>query len=58
MYADYFTVGCKTDGGLTVILVPRCEGLSTKPIKVSKPFRRFLVQLNDQRLTRHLSLPW
>lgn len=32
MFADYFTVGCKTDGGLTVILVPRVEGLATKPI--------------------------
>jgi alkylation response protein AidB-like acyl-CoA dehydrogenase len=34
-FADYFTVGCKTKGGYTVILVPRCEGLSTKPIKTA-----------------------
>jgi len=34
-FADWFTVGCRTDGGLTVILVPRCEGVSTKPIKTS-----------------------
>jgi len=34
-FADYFTVGCKTDGGYTVILVPRCDELSTKPIKTA-----------------------
>ena len=34
-FADYFTVGCKTDGGYTVIFVPRCDGLSTKPIKTA-----------------------
>jgi len=34
-FADWFTVGCKTDGGLTVILVPRIEGVETKPIKTS-----------------------
>ena len=34
-FADYFTVGCKTKGGYTVILVPRCEGLSTKPIRTA-----------------------
>ncbi|KAI0276143.1 acyl-CoA dehydrogenase [Russula aff. rugulosa BPL654] len=34
-FADYFTVGCKTDGGYTVVLVPRCDGLSTKPIKTA-----------------------
>ncbi|KAF8269135.1 acyl-CoA dehydrogenase [Lactarius quietus] len=34
-FADYFTVGCKIKGGYTVILVPRCEGLSTTPIKTS-----------------------
>lgn len=28
-FADYFTVGCKTDGGLTVILVPRGPGVET-----------------------------
>jgi alkylation response protein AidB-like acyl-CoA dehydrogenase len=34
-FCDYFTVGCKTEDGFTVILVERCEGLETKPIKTS-----------------------
>ena len=34
-FADYFTVGCKTEGGYTVILVPLCDELSTKPIKTA-----------------------
>ncbi|KAF8623634.1 hypothetical protein AX17_007334 [Amanita inopinata Kibby_2008] len=34
-FAHYFTVGCKTDGGFTVILVERAEGLETKSIKTS-----------------------
>jgi alkylation response protein AidB-like acyl-CoA dehydrogenase len=34
-FADYFTVGCKTEGGYTVILVPRSDELSTKPIKTA-----------------------
>jgi len=34
-FADYFTVGCKTDGGYTVILVPRSDEISTKPIKTA-----------------------
>ncbi|KAI0322542.1 peroxisomal acyl-CoA-dehydrogenase [Amylostereum chailletii] len=34
-FADYFTTGCKTDKGLTVILIPRTEGVATKPIKTS-----------------------
>ncbi|KAI9448528.1 acyl-CoA dehydrogenase [Lactarius indigo] len=34
-FADYFTVGCKTEGGYTVILVPRCDEVSTKPIKTA-----------------------
>ncbi|CUA68442.1 Very long-chain specific acyl-CoA dehydrogenase, mitochondrial [Rhizoctonia solani] len=34
-YADYFVVGTRTDGGFTVILVPRVEGVETKPIKTS-----------------------
>ncbi|KAH9049217.1 acyl-CoA dehydrogenase [Lactarius deliciosus] len=34
-FADYFTVACKTEGGYTVILVPRCDELSTKPIKTA-----------------------
>jgi len=35
MHSDYFTVGCKTDGGLTVFLVPRTEAVETKAIKTS-----------------------
>ncbi|KAK2460888.1 hypothetical protein APHAL10511_007358 [Amanita phalloides] len=34
-FAHYFTVGCKTDDGFTVILVERGEGVETKPIKTS-----------------------
>jgi len=34
-FADYFTTGCKTENGLTVILIPRQEGVTTKPIKTS-----------------------
>ena len=36
-FADYFTVGCKTETGFTVILVPRDApgALSTKPIKTA-----------------------
>ncbi|KAI0078779.1 acyl-CoA dehydrogenase NM domain-like protein [Panus rudis PR-1116 ss-1] len=35
VFSDYFTVGCRTDEGFTVILVERCEGLETKPIKTA-----------------------
>jgi alkylation response protein AidB-like acyl-CoA dehydrogenase/predicted heme/steroid binding protein len=34
-FAHYFTVGCKTADGFTVILVERSEGLETKAIKTS-----------------------
>jgi alkylation response protein AidB-like acyl-CoA dehydrogenase len=34
-FSDYFTVGCKTADGFTVILVERGEGVETKPIKTS-----------------------
>jgi alkylation response protein AidB-like acyl-CoA dehydrogenase len=34
-FSDYFTVGCKTKDGFTVILVERSEGVETKPIKTS-----------------------
>ncbi|KAH9010670.1 acyl-CoA dehydrogenase NM domain-like protein [Lactarius pseudohatsudake] len=34
-FADYFTVGCKTEDGLTVILVERGEGVETSQIKTS-----------------------
>jgi alkylation response protein AidB-like acyl-CoA dehydrogenase len=34
-FADYFTVGCRTEDGFTVILVERGEGVETKPIKTS-----------------------
>ncbi|KAF7795985.1 hypothetical protein EIP86_007154 [Pleurotus ostreatoroseus] len=35
VFSDYFTVGCKTDDGFTVILVERGEGVETKSIKTS-----------------------
>ncbi|OWT42149.1 acyl-CoA dehydrogenase [Cryptococcus neoformans] len=35
MHSDYFTVGAKTEGGLTAFLVPRTEGVETKQIKTS-----------------------
>ncbi|CCA70296.1 related to acyl-coa dehydrogenase, long-chain specific precursor [Serendipita indica DSM 11827] len=35
VFADYFTVGCRTDGGFTVILVERGEGVETMAIKTS-----------------------
>lgn len=34
-YADYFTTGCRTGNGFTVILIPRGEGVETNPIKTS-----------------------
>ncbi|KAF9450325.1 acyl-CoA dehydrogenase [Macrolepiota fuliginosa MF-IS2] len=34
-FAHYFTVGCRTDNGFTVILVERGEGVETKAIKTS-----------------------
>ncbi|KAG1733647.1 acyl-CoA dehydrogenase/oxidase [Suillus paluster] len=34
-FADYFTVGCKTEDGLTVILVERGPGVETRQIKTS-----------------------
>ncbi|KAI0064741.1 acyl-CoA dehydrogenase NM domain-like protein [Artomyces pyxidatus] len=34
-FSDYFTVGCKTEDGFTVILVERSEGVDTKSIKTS-----------------------
>ncbi|KAJ3553957.1 hypothetical protein NM688_g3350 [Phlebia brevispora] len=34
-FADYFTVGCKTDTGFTVILIPRSDEVSTKAIKTA-----------------------
>jgi len=34
-FADYFTVGCKTEDGFTVILVERGPGVETKHIKTS-----------------------
>ncbi|TIA81884.1 hypothetical protein E3P89_02053 [Wallemia ichthyophaga] len=34
-FSDYFSVGCKTEGGLTMILVERTEGVSTEQIKTS-----------------------
>ncbi|KAF7327904.1 Acyl-CoA dehydrogenase [Mycena kentingensis (nom. inval.)] len=34
-FSDYFTVGCKTEDGFTVILVERGPGVETKSIKTS-----------------------
>ncbi|KAF9046909.1 peroxisomal acyl-CoA-dehydrogenase [Hymenopellis radicata] len=34
-FADYFTVGCKTEDGFTVMLIERGEGVETRPIKTS-----------------------
>ncbi|EKM78705.1 hypothetical protein AGABI1DRAFT_114309 [Agaricus bisporus var. burnettii JB137-S8] len=34
-FADYFTVGCKTEDGFTVILVERGPGIETSQIKTS-----------------------
>ncbi|KAG6831810.1 hypothetical protein H0H92_007487 [Tricholoma furcatifolium] len=36
LFADYFTVACRTEaGGITVLLIPRCDGVETKPIPTS-----------------------
>jgi len=35
VFSDYFTVGCKTEDGFTVMLIERGEGVETKPIKTS-----------------------
>jgi alkylation response protein AidB-like acyl-CoA dehydrogenase len=34
-FADYFTVGCRTDKGLVVLLIERGEGVETKKITTS-----------------------
>ncbi|KAF8340591.1 acyl-CoA dehydrogenase/oxidase [Cantharellus anzutake] len=34
-FSDYFTVGCRTDGGFTVLLIERTEGVETKLIKTA-----------------------
>ncbi|KAG9005113.1 hypothetical protein FRB93_009983 [Tulasnella sp. JGI-2019a] len=34
-FSDYFTVGCRTEGGFTVMLIERGEGVETSPIKTS-----------------------
>jgi len=34
-FSDYFTVGCRTEGGLTVLLIPRGEGVETTQIKTT-----------------------
>ncbi|KAF5341469.1 hypothetical protein D9758_013942 [Tetrapyrgos nigripes] len=34
-FADYFTVGCKTERGLTTLLIERGQGVETKPIKTA-----------------------
>jgi len=35
VFADYFTTGCKTEDGFTVLLIERGEGVETKAIKTS-----------------------
>ncbi|CAK5262452.1 unnamed protein product [Mycena citricolor] len=35
VFADYFTTGCKTDTGFTVIVIPRDDSVGTKAIKTS-----------------------
>ncbi|TDL29082.1 acyl-CoA dehydrogenase [Rickenella mellea] len=35
VFADYFSTACKTDKGYSMILIPRTEGVETKPIKTS-----------------------
>jgi alkylation response protein AidB-like acyl-CoA dehydrogenase len=35
MYADYFTVGCKSPNGYNVLLIERGKGVETRPIKTS-----------------------
>ncbi|PAV16666.1 hypothetical protein PNOK_0828600 [Pyrrhoderma noxium] len=35
VFSDYFTTGCKTENGFTVLLIPRGEGVETKSIKTS-----------------------
>ncbi|KAF1355398.1 acyl-CoA dehydrogenase-like protein [Delphinella strobiligena] len=34
-FCDYFVTGVKTDKGLSVVVIPRSEGVKTKPIKTS-----------------------
>ncbi len=35
VFSDYFVTGVKTEKGLSVLLIPRGEGVETKPIKTS-----------------------
>lgn len=35
VFADYFTIGCRTESGFSVFLVERGEGVETKSIKTS-----------------------
>ncbi|KAF8239507.1 acyl-CoA dehydrogenase [Tricholoma matsutake] len=35
MFADYFTTGCRTETGFTVLLIERGPGVSTKAVKTS-----------------------
>jgi alkylation response protein AidB-like acyl-CoA dehydrogenase len=35
VWSDYFVTGCNTGKGLSVIVIPRGEGVETKPIKTS-----------------------
>lgn len=35
MFSDYFSTGVNTGNGLSMLLIPRGEGVETKPIKTS-----------------------
>ncbi|KDQ65086.1 hypothetical protein JAAARDRAFT_247631 [Jaapia argillacea MUCL 33604] len=35
MFADYFTTGCRSKDGYVVLLIPRTDGVETKPIKTA-----------------------
>ena len=35
MFADYFTVACRSPNGYNVLLIERGPGVETKPIKTS-----------------------
>ncbi|KXS21857.1 acyl-CoA dehydrogenase NM domain-like protein [Gonapodya prolifera JEL478] len=35
MWADYFSTLCRTPGGMTMLLIPRGEGVEAKPVRTS-----------------------
>lgn len=34
-FADYFATAVRTEKGISMLLIPRCDGVETKPIKTS-----------------------